>query len=949
MIRKTSRQVADLLDQIDQTPAGPEERALLDEALNLARQASDEALEYQVRMRLTGSAMMTGDTETMLASFGWCLGRHDANPRKFPLTTDHGDLLWHFKWVSEVLVRDPRFSLEQCRAAEEDMATRYQRAGVGLSGVWQSRFSNAMHTGHLTEAGAFREARELAGEDDYSHCPACVRSEDADYFALIGDDVTALRLFDEIMDEELACGDEPERAQSKALLRLLRAGREDEAREQHIKGLRLAKANPDPFPLVVPHLEFCAVTGNQARGLALLERYLPGLGADPLNLLRRLDALRAHAVLLDAVIRAGHGELLVRNSDHASLTGILGAANGLRTVAQLAAASWAAAEQLSADFDARNGTDFYARELQAARALADEHWDLPFGGEVFVPDALPSQSEPADAAGWEEWVSDAMILNASPDLVLDRVRRGLAVHDSTRLRGMLVRVLQAADLPAEANQAQVEYLAALRADGEGHFAEVIERLGSQVDDLAVEPSSADPAAVASYRQAAGALAAKVQAELASLPADTERLAAAWLNTVQGNVLLRLGEPGQAATSFAAAAVAEQAAGRPGDFSRYRTAHCLLMNDDPAAVAELDDLLAGDDLSPAVAFLGHHLRAMAHGQVEEFDQGAAHAEAGLAHATAMGLRHAVIEITALAANLLSNADRDAEAAVKQQLLIRQLGLAGEDTTDAQFHLGRYQLWSGQVEAAIDTLSDVVEVEEASDLPADSRVKTFFHLGEAALNAGDFGRAYWAWGRVGDLTDLGDPDLSEERLQILFTSMRSRGLMLTNFEDLEALDDLGVALTAAERLDDPLAIAAVLGRRGLFRVQTGDADGLAEIERARQLALDAEAAWPAADHLDSRARALLVLGRFDEGIAGLLSAADEFAAVGDVQAAAAGEVTAAEALADAGRKAEAVPLLEQAASRLDAGSDQYAQARLRLGDLLEELGRLDEAAAVRAEFA
>mgnify|MGYP006883578223 CR=1 FL=1 len=124
---------------------------------------------------------MRGDLDGTLASFSWCLGRHDADPVRFPQKIGEGyDLLWQFKWVAEILLRHPRFPLAQVDAVVTDMETHYRRAGVGLSGVWQVRLANALATGHPQEAAAFRDEREAAGTDEYSHCPACVRSEDAD-------------------------------------------------------------------------------------------------------------------------------------------------------------------------------------------------------------------------------------------------------------------------------------------------------------------------------------------------------------------------------------------------------------------------------------------------------------------------------------------------------------------------------------------------------------------------------------------------------------------------------------------------------------------------------------------------------------------------------------------------------------------------------------------------
>ncbi|MEE2814417.1 MAG: hypothetical protein VYC96_01960, partial [Actinomycetota bacterium] len=112
-----------LLDEIDSTPWGRHEQALIAEAVALAQEIGDEQLEYQARMRQTASANMGGLTDVMLNSFAWCLAHHDADPQRFPLDIDNGaaDLMWQFKWMAATLRASPAFSSEQIAAVLDDM------------------------------------------------------------------------------------------------------------------------------------------------------------------------------------------------------------------------------------------------------------------------------------------------------------------------------------------------------------------------------------------------------------------------------------------------------------------------------------------------------------------------------------------------------------------------------------------------------------------------------------------------------------------------------------------------------------------------------------------------------------------------------------------------------------------------------------------------------------
>ncbi|MFD0329140.1 hypothetical protein ACFQZC_15570 [Streptacidiphilus monticola] len=69
---------------------------------------------------------------------------------------------------------------------------------------------------------------------------------------------------------ESGCDEEPHSSQALALLPLLRLGRLDEARAAHLTGYRKVRGREAELSTVGQHLEFCALTGNEARGLELL-------------------------------------------------------------------------------------------------------------------------------------------------------------------------------------------------------------------------------------------------------------------------------------------------------------------------------------------------------------------------------------------------------------------------------------------------------------------------------------------------------------------------------------------------------------------------------------------------------------------------------------------------------------------------------------------------------
>ncbi len=353
----TRARIAELIERIDATYWGPEERAMIDQALALAQEIGDEGLEYLVRLRLTSSASQTGDTDAMLSSFAWCLAKHDLDPVRFPteISSSMADLMWQFKWMIGALDASPVFTRAQCEAMLDDMEAHYRKENLGMSGVITARLQHAWRTGLIDQAKALRALLQSTPRDEHSHCDACGRSELAGFAVEVGEEDLALNLVDEIIEGDYACGEEPEGALARTLVAKLRAGRFDDALSSHQRSYRLARDNPDNITIVADNMIFCAITSNEARGLEMVERHLPWLAHDALNEAGLLNLLTAIALVLTAVDRAGHGDQVVRRADAENLRRFFGEHAGPWTAADLATAAWAAVEALATRFDQRNG------------------------------------------------------------------------------------------------------------------------------------------------------------------------------------------------------------------------------------------------------------------------------------------------------------------------------------------------------------------------------------------------------------------------------------------------------------------------------------------------------------------------------------------------------------------------------------------------------------------
>ncbi|MEZ3180731.1 hypothetical protein KYY02_19185 [Streptomyces pimonensis] len=282
--------------------------------------------------------------------FARLLTLFDEQPDVFDDRMRH-TLFWRFKWVANALRALPEIPLASLRQWLTEMRDRYEKAGLGLQPYYGQAYQLAAHVGEDTalayELWAGRPRTQL------SDCEACEICERALYHLTAGDDERALRAWEPVLAGKESCQEEPARSFSYALLPLLRAGRTDQARELHLAGYRGCRRNPSMSGEAGRHLEFCALTGNEARGLELL--------AENRNLFDEVDSprelfdfLTGVEVLLQRVEHLGHGELPAA-----------GFAGRTWTVTGLRAEVSERADDLAARFDARNGTTAHADRRRA--------------------------------------------------------------------------------------------------------------------------------------------------------------------------------------------------------------------------------------------------------------------------------------------------------------------------------------------------------------------------------------------------------------------------------------------------------------------------------------------------------------------------------------------------------------------------------------------------------
>lgn len=918
-------EIRTLLAQSDQMPWGPEERSMLTQAVAAAVELGDLDLEYAARMRQTASANMGGDTELALSSFAWCLARHDADPARFPADIDGNDLMWHFKWMAGNLRANPAFSNEQIDAVLDDMEAHYVREGLGLSGVHMARFESAWSRGMYDEAEAHRLLLETVPRDSHSHCDACVRSQQAGFFVEVGRPYDAIHLVDEMIDGDFTCAEEPEHALARIMLPLVRAGRTDDARAAHLRSYRLAQADAEKLGIIALHLEFVAITGNEARALTMIERHIGWLGHDGLNEDANLSALAAFALALDAVARVGHGDLDVRGAEAASLVRFFGEHDGPWRVAELATACWSAATELAARFDARNGNDAYAERVARVRELADERIELPVSGETFIAHTPVGATVTVEdrwtrALGLADWGDAVGAISAAERALADDV----AAHES-RLRGMIVGAYAAQDDWDAATAALPARVSALQADGEFVLAALEDELGMALYGRGSEDDVVAVTAALQRTDLPAVARADLELALASAAVDS----------------------GDFATAAEHASTAVGWFESDGLADRAATARSVVLTlragaGDTDVADDIASALEAPALSDGTRARLFDLRARLRGASDDYAGGADDADEACRLTATLGVTSDLTGLHSLAAMLRHDSGDIAGAIARYRVAIAhaEREQSGQALT-LRYQLGVSILAVGDAGEAADVLTEVLLGEQEAGVDPASRAQTSGALAQAFEADDRQGDAIHAWMLTAALFEEGDDEVMQAHAHL------HAGRILGRLgEHDESIAQLEIAVNLARTLEDQgELLARSLHLLGQAQGNAGLDSAFDRFTEAAVVARTEDLHWLVADVTDSRGRVFAQRGDTEAAVAALLQAADAFIDAGDPDAAAGSELYAARVLMSTSRAADSVPAFQAAIEHTTDTAGLRQAAAIELGDVLAGLGRHAEAADVR----
>ncbi|MCT2593971.1 tetratricopeptide repeat protein [Streptomyces sp. N2-109] len=378
-------------------PEGPARNARAEGLLAEAEATGDRPLTVDALLNLIGAYNFSAESDKTFVPFSRLLRMWDEAPADFDEAATHR-LHWIFKWVSSGMLDQPHIPLESIETWQAEMAHRYRLAGHSERAVRQSEFNIARHIGDRPRAARAYAAWLSADRDEMSDCHACELHEQGSWQERQGDDEKALRLWTPVLGGDHSCLHEPHAVLASSLLPLVRLGHTDRARAHHLRGYRMARSMASMRYAVAAHVEFCARTGNEPRGLEILAEQTGHWepAGDPDTY---LDWMVSTALLMRRMTELGHSGQPVPGPPEREWTAV--------TLLEHAADE---ALAVAARFDRRNGSTAVSDAARARMAGAPLVERLPLGlrpaplgeegarGPAAVPATAPGGNAPAPAA-----------------------------------------------------------------------------------------------------------------------------------------------------------------------------------------------------------------------------------------------------------------------------------------------------------------------------------------------------------------------------------------------------------------------------------------------------------------------------------------------------------------------------------------------------------------------
>jgi tetratricopeptide (TPR) repeat protein len=406
-VTRSEAELRQQLEDSESLPYGDARTAVVEEILVQTDAQGKSKLAFDVRMELISCYENGAQPDRAFVPFAWCLAAFDRGEWEFS-DWDAELLRWYYKWMIGAMRRFPTISLDQVYSALADMERRYRAGGHSMHAVHMLRCLVFTHLGD--REAAEHEFRQWISSprDENSDCEGCEPTKRLNHHVWMGRDAEGLALAEPALAAERGCREQPQSMLTSMMIPLVRAGRTQEAWSAHRRAYRLHRGNRDSMGEIAEHIEFCARTGHEARGLEILSRHLDWVDR-PREPYSDLAFAASSALLLRRLEELGHAELAIMRPAFETRPA------GEVSVATLRAELTDRVRSIAAQFDARNGNTYQSgifEDVLAAEPLFErsESAAPPMvspAEPVMIPDDLtPEEIADLAEAAWVAWRTD---------------------------------------------------------------------------------------------------------------------------------------------------------------------------------------------------------------------------------------------------------------------------------------------------------------------------------------------------------------------------------------------------------------------------------------------------------------------------------------------------------------------------------------------------------------
>ncbi|MDI6099051.1 tetratricopeptide repeat protein [Actinoplanes sp. NEAU-A12] len=379
---KTADELWQLLGEAQEMPYGATQIALVDQVLRHVDATDDPALKFSARLFATTAYIYGGEQVKAFPSFSWCVADFDRNPSPYHERWMH-NLLWLFKNMVSSMTKFPEVPLGRTYAVLDDMERRYRESGHGMQPVYKHRYLVAEHVGQTEEAAEWFRRWQAEPRNRLSDCSGCDPTTLVNHLARAERFEEAAELAAPVLAGDLSCNEQPQSILGELMVVYLKTGRLREAADAHRRSYLVMRNNLADLWEISEHIQFCARTGNEHRGLEILQRHIDWLERAP-SPAAAMNFAAGSVLLLRRLTELGHGDTLIRRGGRDDIT-----------AAALAEELTTFATGLAARFDARNGTDHQSTVITGVMTAE------PYG--VKVPLSATARRVPVTAgAGTEQ-------------------------------------------------------------------------------------------------------------------------------------------------------------------------------------------------------------------------------------------------------------------------------------------------------------------------------------------------------------------------------------------------------------------------------------------------------------------------------------------------------------------------------------------------------------------